>query len=117
MLRNVDAARRVLAANEVVLYGIFGVIGASGYFPPREFLNEFFMAGSDPCDQDGRMDRWRPFTLSPAEYDEVRAWWATGHSGAMTSKLGVESWGDWVQVVLNPEDWGFPDGLPRGAEP
>ena len=48
----VDAAKRVLAAGEAVLYGIFGVIGGSGYFPSLEFLNEFLMVGCDSCDQD-----------------------------------------------------------------
>jgi hypothetical protein len=113
----VDAAKRVLTADEAVLYGIFGVIGGSGYFPPRQFLNEFLMAGCDPCDQDGRMGGWQPFTLSPGKYDDVKAWWMSGHLGAITSELGVESWNDWVQVILNPEDWGFPDALPRPAEP
>src|ERR1700687_1673171 len=50
-----DIAKQVLAANEAVLYGIFGVIGSSGYFPPRDFLNDFLRQGTDPCDQDGRM--------------------------------------------------------------
>ena len=113
----VDAAKRVLTADEAVLYGIFGVIGVSGYFPPREFLNEFLMVGSDPCDQDRRMRGWQPFFLSPTEYDEVKAWWVSGHSGAVTSDLGVGSWEEWIQVILNPEDWGFPDGLPLRAEP
>src|SRR5262249_7930489 len=75
MVGAVDAAKQVLSADEAVLYGIFGIIGNSGYFPPREFLNEFLMVGSDPCDQDGRMGRWKPFALSPGEYDEVKAWW------------------------------------------
>ncbi len=113
----VDAAKRVLAADEKMLYGIFGVIGGSGYFPPREFLNEFLMVGCDPCDQDARMDRWQPFALSPGDYDEVKTWWVSGHPGTVASDFGVESWNDWVQVILNPEDWGFSDGLPHPAEP
>ena len=39
MMGAVEGAKRVLKADEAVLYGIFGVIGASAYFPPREFLN------------------------------------------------------------------------------
>jgi 6-phosphogluconolactonase len=112
-----ETAKRVLEADEAVLYGIFGVIAGTGYFPPRDFLNEFLMVGSDPCDQDGRMSRWQPFTLSPGEYAEVKAWWAAGHLGAVVSDLGVGCWNDWVQVILNPKDWGFPDTLPRPAEP
>src|SRR5689334_9191257 len=105
----VEAAKRVLRADELVRYGIFGMIGSSGYFPPREFLNEFLLVGCDPCDQDGRMDGWSPFTLSPREYEEIKSWWVAGHSGTVESSLGVSCWNDWTQVILNPEDWGFPD--------
>lgn len=38
MAEAVDAAKRVLAADAAVLYGIFGVISGTAYFPPREFL-------------------------------------------------------------------------------
>lgn len=113
----VETAKRVLEADESVLYGIFGVIGGSGYFPPRDFLNEFLLVGNDPCDQDGRTGGWQPFMLAPAEYDEVKTWWAAGHPGAIVSDLGVGCWNDWVQVILNPEDWGYPEGLPCPAEP
>ena len=113
----VDAAKRVLAADEKVLYGIFGMIGGSGNFPPREFLNEFLMAGCDPCDQDARMDHWQPFALSPGEFDEIKAWWVYGHPNAVVSHLGVDCWDDWVSVILYPEDWGYPNGMPRPAEP
>lgn len=112
----IDDAKRVLAADENVLYGIFGLIAGSGYFPPREFLNEFLMVGSDPCDQDGRIRRWKPFELSSIDYDEVKAWWASAHPGAIVSNLGVGCWHDWQQVIINPEDWGFSNGLPGLAE-
>lgn len=111
MVWTIETAMRVLKADEEVLYGIFGIIGTSAYFPPRDFLNEFFMVGSDPCDQDGRMSLWEPFALTPVEYDEVKAWWVTDHPGTVESDLGVGCWRDWVQVILNPEDWGYPDGL------
>ena len=94
-------AKRVLSANEAVLYGIFGVIGSSGVFPPRAFLNEFLARGSDPCDQDGRMDGWEPFAVSPEEYPELVAWWVAGHPGAVEDGLGVACWDDWVQEVLD----------------
>jgi hypothetical protein len=103
MAGEVQAAKAVLEADEAVLYGIFGVIGSSGYFPPRAFLNEFLMVGSDPCDQDERMDRWQPFMLAPSEYEEIKAWWVAGHRGAVTSDLGVQCWDDWVQMILHPE--------------
>ena len=54
---NIDHAKRVLEDNTNVLYGIFGIISGSGCFPPLLFLNEFFLAGSDPCDQDGTSQR------------------------------------------------------------
>ena len=105
----IETAKRVLAADEAVPFGIFGVISAFPYFPPREFLNEFLMEGLDPCDQDGRRRGWAPFAVSPEEYREVLAWWAAGHPGAVASDLGVGCWDDWVQMILNSEDWGFPD--------
>ena len=100
MPSSIEAAKQVLAADEAVLYGIFGPIGSSGYFPPRPFLNEFLMRGSDPCDQDGRMPRWHPFTLSPDEYLAVKTWWQVGHPGAVEADLGTGCWDDWVQEIL-----------------
>jgi len=38
-------AKRVLTEDTKVLYGIFGIINTSGYFPPHKFLNEFFLIG------------------------------------------------------------------------
>jgi hypothetical protein len=99
--RSLDAAKHVLATNEVVQYGIFGVIGSSGFFPPRRFLNEFLMQGHDPCDQDRRMPAWRPFAVSAEEYGEFKDWWVAGHAGALEKDLGVDSWNDWVQEVLD----------------
>lgn len=98
---SLEAAKQVLAANEAVLYGIFGVIGSSGFFPPCAFLNEFLIRGSDPCDQDGRMSDWQPFAVSPEEYRELKAWWVAYHAGAVEDCLGVDCWDDWVQVVLD----------------
>lgn len=101
MLEVVCSAKRVLADNEDVLYGIFGIIGISNVFPPREFLNEFFAGGNDPCDQDSRMGTWHSFTVSQQEYLEIKNWWVTGHPGAIEDDLGVSNWDDWVQEVLN----------------
>lgn len=101
MVGAVESAKRVLAADEAVLYGIFGVIGSSGYFPPRNFLNEFLMQGHDPCDQDQRLSGWQPFALSPEEYQEVKTWWTISHIGAVEDSLGKGSWNDWVQERLD----------------
>lgn len=100
MPNSVDMAKRVLAADEAGLYGIFGIIGTSGYFPPRAFLNEFLERGYDPCDQDGRIDPWAPFTLTADEYVDVLSWWSSRHPGAVEDALGVESWQDWEQRII-----------------
>jgi hypothetical protein len=97
---NINNAKRVLDENAKVLYGIFGFISYSGYSPPLPFLNEFFLAGSDPCDQDGRMACWRPFTLMFSEYEVVKEWWLASHLSTVESQLGCECWGDWVQEIL-----------------
>lgn len=97
---NICHAKCVLEENTRILYGIFGVISGSGYFPPMSFLNEFLLAGSDPCDQDGRMGSWRPFTLTLSEYDTIKAWWFESHLNTVESHLGCECWDDWVQEML-----------------
>ena len=96
-----ESAKQLLAANETVQYGIFGVIGSSGVFPPQEFLNEFLAQGNDPCDQDGRMSRWKPFNLSPEEYNQLLEWWLEDHPNAVKDRLGAECWDDWVQEVVD----------------
>ena len=42
----VEQAQAILAENERVLYGVFGVVAGSGVFPPHEFLNEFFWSAT-----------------------------------------------------------------------
>jgi hypothetical protein len=100
----VEIAKRVLAANEVVLFGIFGCIKGSGYFPPREFLNEFLMGGNDPCDQDSRMGTWPPISLSPEEYRQVFSWWLTQHRDTVEDNLGAETFSDWVQKIFDLDE-------------
>ncbi|MHB1557686.1 MAG: hypothetical protein ACYC61_09420 [Isosphaeraceae bacterium] len=97
-----ESAKRVLEANERVRYGIFGHIGFSGYFPPRCFLNEFFMQGHDPCDEDRRMPPWPPFSLDGEEYDDLKAWWLASHPGDVEDDLGVATWDEWVDQILDP---------------
>ncbi|APW41189.1 hypothetical protein [Rhodoferax saidenbachensis] len=96
------SAMEVLTANEAVRFGIFGVVGASKVFPPHGFLNEFFAAGNDPCDQDNLMGAWRPFSVSHQEYLEIKDWWVAAHPGVVEDDLGAANWDDWVQEVLNP---------------
>ncbi len=93
-------AKAVLAENSRVLYGIFGVVENSGVFPPRDFLNEFFLVGYDPCDQDGRMPSWSAFQLTVDEYAQVKEWWLQCHSGAREDSLGESCWNDWVIKLL-----------------
>lgn len=102
MSEAVQSAKRVLAANEEVLYGIFSVIGTTDVFPPREFLNRFFAGGNDPCDQDNRMGTWQPFNVSEQEYLEIKGWWVAAHPDAIEDDLSARNWADWVQKVLNP---------------
>lgn len=97
---NIDHAKRVLEDNTNVLYGIFGIISGSGYFPPLPFLNEFFLTGSDPCDQDGRMGSWRRFALTLSEYEVVKTWWIENNPNTIESQLGCDCWNDWVQEIL-----------------
>jgi hypothetical protein len=97
---NVVLAKSVLSDNTKVLYGIFGIIDTSGYFPPRRFLNEFLLGGSDPCDQDGRMEGWIPFELSEEEYLLVLSWWQSKYPESVVDHLNSDNWKDWVQVIL-----------------
>jgi hypothetical protein len=96
----IQTAQRILAADENVLYGIFGVVAASSFFPPHKFLNEFLVVGNDPCDQDNRMPSWNPFELSIDEYSDVKTWWISKHPGTTLSSLDVDNWDDWIQEVL-----------------
>lgn len=96
MKYNDALAKQVLSDNTKVLYGIFGVIQTSGYFQPRTFLNDFFLGGNDPCDQDGRMGSWEPFELTINEYSSVLRWWQSNYPASVEDELDVESWNDWV---------------------
>jgi hypothetical protein len=98
---SVKLAKEVLTTNSKVLYGIFGQIESSGYFPPVSFLNEFFMLGSGPCDQDERMNSWTPFALSADDYGVIKYWWIEHHPGAIEDDLGEKRWNDWIVKILN----------------
>lgn len=97
---NIVKAINILDENSKVLYGIFGMIDSSGYFPPCDFLNEFLFHGSDPCDQDYRMGEWKPFILTTQEYDIVKKWWCELHPKTIESHLDCECWDDWTQKIL-----------------
>jgi hypothetical protein len=94
-------AKNILMEDEKVLYGIFGKIASYDYFPPRSFLNEFLMVGYDPCDQDGRMESWKPFSLSAEDYLLLKEWWISNHLNTLEDSLGVTCWSDWIQEILN----------------
>lgn len=100
MSNRIEKAKNTLAENSEVLYGIFGVIKGSGFFPPRVFLNEFLKAGSDPCDQDGRMENWIPFELTVDEYVEVKEWWVSLYPNAIEDALEQTSWQDWSVEII-----------------
>jgi hypothetical protein len=80
----------------------FNFVGGTSYFPPRAFLNEFLLHGSDPLIQDRYLNEWKPFELSPEEYRDVLAWWVANHPGAVEDALGAESWDDWLAVIFQP---------------
>jgi hypothetical protein len=100
---SIESAKKVLAENSKVFYGIFGAIKASGYFPPRKFLNQFFERGSDPCDQDGRMDNWTPFELTEEEYDAILKWWFEDHPDVSVNDLGADNWNEWQSEIIEME--------------
>lgn len=104
MTERAERAKAVLVENAKVRHGIFGAIAQSSYFPPREFLNEFLMAGTDLCDQDGRMAPWVPFSLSQEEFAAVEAWWREQHPGVLTDTLDAASWHDWAVEMLESRD-------------
>ncbi|MGY8769420.1 MAG: hypothetical protein ACKVH8_13460 [Pirellulales bacterium] len=97
----VRLAKNVLKADIEGLYGVMGHVGNSDYPPPRKFLNEFFEEGHDSCDQDGRIPSWEPFSLDEDEYKEIKQWWINQYPDATEDSLGVESWGDWVFIILH----------------
>jgi hypothetical protein len=98
---SVELAKQVLEDNQNVLYGVFGHVATSPWFPPARFLNEFLGVGHDPCDQDERMGHWKPFALTNDEYEEVKRWWLTNHPNSNEDELGVSSWDEWVFHLLH----------------
>ena len=100
MSNHIEKAKNVLTENSQVLYGIFGVVRGSGFFPPRLFLNEFLSAGSDPCDQDGRMASWVPFELTAEEYLEIKKWWVSLYPNTIEDALAQSSWQEWSVAII-----------------
>ena len=94
-------AKSILEDNQNVLYGIFGVVVSSSWFQPANFLNELLQGGGDPCDQDGRMPTWSPFSLTAREYEEVKQWWLELHPQSQVSDLGVEDWSEWSFEIIH----------------
>lgn len=100
----IERAKKLLTENTKILYGIFGVVECSPFFPPCDFLNEFFQKGSDPCDQDSRMGNWEPFELNTQEYEALASWWLKNHPNSTINALGVKNWEDW-QIIIIEEDY------------
>jgi len=98
--KTIEITKKILSENTKVQYGIFGFIASSSYFPPIFFLNEFLMCGSDPCDQDNRMENWDPYLLSSEDYVAVKEWWMSIYPEAVEDTLGVSCWNDWVVELL-----------------
>jgi hypothetical protein len=110
---SLEKAKRVLAESEMLPVGTFKEIGDHPYFPPRAFLNEFLALSRDPCDQDGLMGKWQPFTLSPDDYCELLAWWVAKHPGAVETSLDAKCWNEWADVVFTLWET---RGIPRAHE-
>lgn len=100
----IERAIKVLTENTKVLYGFFGVVEQSPFFPPCSFLNEFFQKGFDPCDQDSRMRNWEPFELNLQEYEAVASWWLKNHPNSTINALEVKNWDDW-QIKIIEENY------------
>ncbi len=99
-MNNIEKVKNILEENTKVLYGIFGIIYDSGYFPPIKILNEFLMKGYDPCDQDGRMEKWTPLELNETEYKEIKKWWFNKYENTIEYDFGKNSWDEWIQEIL-----------------
>lgn len=97
---NTELAKKLIMENSNVLYGIFGIVESSGYFPTHSLLNQFLMLGNDPCDQDCSMKSWKPFRLTDDEYSNILSWWLESHPGSQVSDLGVKSWHEWSYEVI-----------------
>jgi hypothetical protein len=101
MKNSIENAKAILLENKKVKFGIFGIIESSGYFPPRIFLNQFLLEGNDPCDQDGRMDKWIPFELNIEEFEIIKDWWIDLHPNTIVDNLNQNNWDDWIQKILD----------------
>ncbi len=101
---SVELAIKILKENSNVLYGVFGIIETTQYFPPKNFFNQFLEKGNDPCDQDGRMESWKPFNLNDIEYKEIKEWWLSKHPEVTVNSLGASSWNEWQSIILEKED-------------
>jgi hypothetical protein len=95
-----EQAKQIIGENSKILYGIFGIIETSGYFPTKELLNEFFSTGYDPCDQDNRMKPWKPFILDENEYKQISNWWLSKHPNCTISSLNSTTWQEWSYLII-----------------
>ncbi|CAH0525772.1 hypothetical protein [Vibrio hippocampi] len=95
-----EFAIRILSDNKKVMHGIFRFINGEKYFPPVEFINEFFEGGSDPCDQDCLMGEWEPFSLLEEEYQSVFNWWLRENPDAVIDYLNASDWSDWCVTLI-----------------
>lgn len=97
---SIERAKNILSQNTMVLYGIFGIVDASDYFPTKNLLNQFFELGYDPCDQDGQMGTWDPFELTEKEFEIIVAWWLQDHPNARIDSLGAKVWSEWSYEII-----------------
>lgn len=103
-MNQLELAKHVIEGSVNVMFGTFGAIDSSAYFPPRTFLNEFLRSGSDPADQDGRMKDWIPFELNEENYERIKEWWIGDHPDSKEDYLGMNCWNDWIVEVIHGDD-------------
>lgn len=103
-MNHTDKAIELLAENCTLQGGIFRSVSASPWFPPLSLLNEFLRSGEDACDQDERMAKWSPFSISEREYFQVKQWWFAKHPGSTEDALEQSNWRDWTVELLERQD-------------
>ena len=79
----------VQTAKRVARAGLsFRIIAEHGVFPPRDVLNAFFACGYDDAPR-GRVLKWKPFSLTASEYDDLLEWWRSSHPAARVDRMRV----------------------------
>ena len=76
----------------------FDIVRESRLFPTMEILNSFFECGIDDVDS-GIALHWKPFLLTPVEYDQFLETCQASIGALEVDALGFECFDDWFSVV------------------